>query len=899
MKKNFFKKLSFVLALAMIISTIAPAAGAFAAEALHLNSTKKYLHLSPDSKYGPSEFDFNISHATRGSKAAWLSSDEDVATVDETTGYVVATGVGTATISVEVTAKDGTVTPLEATVVVRDNIDSIDSIYCQTDAAQDLTKLAVGKDYDFGRKYTTEAGLHTGTGSKTRWFVNAAATKATINDAGVFKATAAGDYTLTCVTFQSTEKAEAWEVAFAADPASTLNVLASKTQNVTVVPSVLATSQVDLDTFKVTFDCDMSASTFASTAVLYQILNDKEITTGAEKIKTVTFDTATGKEATIDVLAPFSSGVTYKLVSGALVATFKAASTDIADVKSIVFDDFTVNVNGTPTDMHDSVKGLNADGAVIKTGADADFAGLVSFSYGGDATKGFTNDDQCFIYTAGYSTTVTATFSNWIYDDAKKEYVEVKATDSAVATGVETDTSIAAGSISFAINHDVAAADGDTTGWNTTFSVPSGDPVFEIHYRYKTNDDLNNFKYDDAGFTFKTDNPDKLLVFDNNMVPIAQGSVVVLVLKDGKTVTAFTVNIAPARTFVLASFDKSGITLGNSTDVDAREDRTVTISGKDSQGDVVTPTIDAVEIERAPVGVDKAAVLANFGVTVPAANSDGSQSIQIFGSNGGTAVTPGAYTFLVTVGSGVLGTTKQVRFTTIVLDAFTNPAVVRWSFELSSNSVELKDITGNTTVNADVYGYNAAGARVIKVDHSNFTAEVQYNGAGFGTRVDGALGTLGVTAGAPGLLSLYGTGTYFVTYKAADNNPAAGVTNVFNNKAVGMVVGNAQLSVTDSTTTATSIKTSSVSAATVVDVDGAVQAAIEFKLNDNVIVADGAHVFTYFTSDGSAVVAPSAGAGLVIANSTLYVDHVTVVVTVAAGVTRTYSIDVKKTIAIK
>ena len=52
MKKNFFKKLSFVLVLAMIVSVIAPAAGAFAATAPKLNATKKYLQLDKDGEVG-------------------------------------------------------------------------------------------------------------------------------------------------------------------------------------------------------------------------------------------------------------------------------------------------------------------------------------------------------------------------------------------------------------------------------------------------------------------------------------------------------------------------------------------------------------------------------------------------------------------------------------------------------------------------------------------------------------------------------------------------------------------------------------------------------------------------------------------------------------------------------
>lgn len=908
MKKNFFKKLSFVLALAMIVSVLAPAAGVFAADELELNKSERTLLLGQE---GKDDYNFNIVGTKgKGWKYEWSSSDEDVATV-ASNGVTTAVGVGTADITVDITDKKGEdVASLTAKVTVKNNIKEITEIYMQTKDAPALDKLLANTEYDFGRKFETYGGLTTTT-SKTYWTVSS--DNATIDKNGVFKATEAGTYTITAYAFQSWAKCDDWKALN--DPAATLNVLATKSIDVTVVPSVVKTQQIDLDSFKVVFDTDMSKSDFAANAVLYQVLNDKDITTGAEKVKEVKYDT-TGKEVTFDILAEFNANATYKLVSGDFVASFKAADPSIDNVKTIEFNDFNVDVNSaTGTSMLSAIKGVNADGVAIKSGADLFAAGTLSFEFKGDLTKGFISGTDCYIYTLGYSTTVVASFSNWVWDDAEKKYVEVKATDTATATGIETDTNLTPDTLSFAIN---SAETENTTyditklAYGNTFSVPAGDPEFYIHYRYKTNDDPDNFKYDTtvpAGYTFKTDNPDKLLVFGNTMVPVATGNAYVLVLNaDGKTVTAFTVTVTPARTFVGATADVTAVQLGNSTDPDAAETKTITITGTDSLQDVVDPTITAVEVINAPAGVDKTAVKDLF---VQADSIDDSaadkSTLKVYGSK--TTDTPeaipsGAYTLLVTVSASSQGVTftdtKQVRLSVMVLDA-SDTTVTRWAPELSVYSIDRKDIIYATAgvdpkVTAGVYGYNAKGARVKKAPETDYEIALSYNGNAFTKNVNANDFLVGEDG--TGTWDIYAIGVYTVAFKAIDNNSETpGCQNVFN-KADGMIIGYKQLEVKDTTTTACNIKASSVDATTVSDIAGAVLAAFEFKI-DNTTINTGTGTFTYYTSDGQHAVAGSDGSGPVTAGSTLYIDRITYEIAQGGSTTYVYTINVKKTIAVK
>jgi len=146
MKKSFFKKLSFVLASAMVLTAVAPASGALAAKAPKLNAKSKYLHLDVE---GKNEFNFNIKNKKKGWKYAWSSANEDVVTVNKKNGVVTAEGVGSTKVSVVITGKDGAeVDELSAKVTVRDNIKSL-TITNKPEG----DKLAVGEEQQLQQRF--------------------------------------------------------------------------------------------------------------------------------------------------------------------------------------------------------------------------------------------------------------------------------------------------------------------------------------------------------------------------------------------------------------------------------------------------------------------------------------------------------------------------------------------------------------------------------------------------------------------------------------------------------------------------------------------------------------------------------------------------------------------------
>ena len=89
MMKSFFKKLAFVMALAMVVATMAPAAQASAAEALGIvaQNDDTWTVLETDkAEVGAKDLDYRYKGAPKNYKEldpTWASSDETVATVDK------------------------------------------------------------------------------------------------------------------------------------------------------------------------------------------------------------------------------------------------------------------------------------------------------------------------------------------------------------------------------------------------------------------------------------------------------------------------------------------------------------------------------------------------------------------------------------------------------------------------------------------------------------------------------------------------------------------------------------------------------------------------------------------------------------------------------------------------
>ncbi len=895
--KNFFKKLSFVLALAMIVTAIAPAAGAFAASAPALSAKgTKYLYLGNETK---SSLDLNVTNKPAGASYVWSSSKKTVATVDK---YGVVKGVkqGKTTVSLAITKKDGSKTTLSVDFVVRNNIKSFTGIVSADNA--DIAKLVTGKEYDLNSKFTTNGGSTTSTSSVARWSVDS--DKATIDvKTGLFKATEAGTYKVTVNAFETATGADAW-VALN-DKASTVGVKATGTFEVTVLTSLVSTKQVNKDTVELTFDGDVSKSTLEKDLVFYQLVNDTPITTGAEKIKSVSFDT-TGKVAKVVMYAPFTAGSKYKVVAGTFVSTFTAATANVKDLKTIVFDDFNVKDTDTSgVSMLQYVKGLNADGVAILTGAELAAAGTLTFTYGGDNTKGFVSGSTMYLYSENATAAVTVNFIGYVYDDVEKKFVDVKATDSALATYVKVDSSVNNASVSYLLDGTSGNKNSTATGWATSFQLPAGDGLTYIHSRYQTKDasDVTVYSYNDGFFTYTSSDPNKLLVNGQTMLPLAQGEVTVLVKLTSdltKVVGTFTVQVIPARTLAGATADVGTVTFSNTSVLGAVETKDVIITAKDSMGAVVKDatttylaydsTVDGIDFVSSPGSAD----LSLLDIVVAPNAADGTFKITF----GGEGATPGVYQIKVKVSSVVLNASTYVTLAVVVQDASVATPVA-WGVSLDNTTIDLKTATAADVlehkITASVYGYNAKGARVIKESNAKYSIKVFLDGVEVTTNVTSTVAAdeIDVVKLAANTYSYFKTGTYVVQFIAADTTTG---------KPAGALLGTVQFTVKDTTTTSVDMLKSSVTydAATLGTVQKALKDAFEVKVNGVALDLGALTIVNIKSGTGSAALNADSGAVAIVAGTTLYIDSFQVKVADTAGTGFRYlTIDVKKTIAIK
>jgi len=197
--KNFFKKLAFVLTLALVISCLAPAAQkAEAAQTWSLNKSTVYLYLNQTATK-KNVYDLSFSNKPANYLTAysynWSTADAAIATV-ATGGVITAVSVGKTTVSCVVTDKaTGTVeTTLQCAVDVRENASKVEI----TNA---ITATTAGQTYKFERTMYNGAGKTTPT-DQTKWLCDPTDAVEFSAD-GTAKFVKPGTVTVWCETYQS------------------------------------------------------------------------------------------------------------------------------------------------------------------------------------------------------------------------------------------------------------------------------------------------------------------------------------------------------------------------------------------------------------------------------------------------------------------------------------------------------------------------------------------------------------------------------------------------------------------------------------------------------------------------------------------------------------------------
>ena len=587
MKKKFFKKLSFVLALAMMISVIAPAAGALAASGLKLNSTNKYLHLDVE---GKDEYNFNFTAGKKkGYQYFWYSTNEKVATVNPKNGVTTAKGAGKTTIICEVTDADGEfVDTVKATVTVRDNIKEVK-------ISNPVETLKVNEEHDFNRSYVTVAGNTKGSGSVTRWTVEPSE-GATINDKGVFVATKAGEYTITARSFQSKAKYNDWK---ADDVSYAKYVLAEDTTVVKVGATMVEAKQKNLSKVDVKFSSPMDKDEVKENIYVHYVIGDVDIK--EQKIKDVKLS-ADGLTATVAIYDTFVPKATYKVTYPEMdPKTFVAATTSPEDVVGI-------NITTTRAKVYENTEVkfelLDKNGVVINQPVDvSNLNSRVVLESSNEYTSLIGN--MLTIFKVNDTTTVTATYHTYEFINGN----EIVYKDAQTVVGVEEADLRAEELLAWTIVNDGTAPNFDSG--KTKDFIAAGDKGRRLYVQLKLNNSagtkVNNY---DPAYVNKiklTSSDSSVLFVDETgyLIPVKQGVVRVTVEYDDTEkflagthtyVASFTVTVSPERKPArLSVADAYYPNVSNSTGIEGiawSDDQTVRVHLLDQYGDKVVDNLD-------------------------------------------------------------------------------------------------------------------------------------------------------------------------------------------------------------------------------------------------------------------------------------------------------------------
>ena len=680
MKKNFFKKLSFVLALAMIVTALAPAAGAFAAKAPKLSATTKYLYLDVD---GKNVYDFNISNKVTGWKYLWSSANEDVAEVNAKNGVTTATGAGKTTVSVVITDKDGEeFDELTATVIVRDNIKELTITNLPTDG-----KVAVGVAHDFNRSYVTVANKTKGTSGITRWSVDS--TDATITDMGVFTATKAGEYTITARAFQSKAKYTSW-LSDATKYAS--YVTAETTYKVTVAASMTGVKQTALATAQVTFD---SAMTDVDKNIsVYQVVGATKV---KQLVKEVKMDDAK-KVATVTMYVNFTPEATYVVdYTGMKSVQFVSARTKAEDVKSVEVSTKTAVLN---TAKVVEFKLFNADGVDITT---PELKTRVTMTSTGEAYTSFVSGNTLYMYKKDVTTTVKAVYHTYKYN-ATTGVEEGNLEATGVITCVESDPTNVTGLNAWTIKGVAETPDYS----NVKHTIAAGDLGKKLFVKLNTLTGTTTGTVDSvansSAFEFTSSDQSVLMVYGTGSLVANKEGTAVIVVKYGtgstKTpVATIEVTVGAKRAASQFSLSSYEFTLSSNVTLDDTKDLTITL--KDQLGDdFAYTTYDAEKLS----GPASAVLTTGTGLTPLTGGK-----IRFDGSPSGAAATEGTYVYKITV--------KDIsRVVTVVVTNPSEATAQYYRLDLSATNIDLKAAAEkvNKDVAITVYGYANNGIKVTK-----------------------------------------------------------------------------------------------------------------------------------------------------------------------------------------
>jgi len=704
--RSFSKKLAFVLAAAMVVTVVTPAAQAKAADDFTLNRTEQTLYVNKGVNdkgvvggglYGNVQmYDFNLKNKPSNWKDygyTWTSSNEKVAKV-VSGGITTAVGVGTATISCVITDKaTGEIaTTLTAKVTVKANAKEV----IISNAAQyDDQVVEVGDVVDLNRTLVDENGNKSSSKGKyvtdlTKWVaepnkgveINQSNGQYTFTEEAV-----AGDYKLYCYTYQSDKYTNRTAVS----------------EPVTVVLSDASFEAVQnsLTKFTMNFGAPVKALTVNDVEVIRLLEAGSSVYEYPQAVKSVKL-ADNGLSATVEMFTNFQNNVNYVIKVNGFDDYTMTASAGVPVAMTISSNEYAVSpfvTAGTNQKLYYRL--YDANNVDVTTGAETVLFNTESFATDGSY---YVAGDMIWFLKAGLSTTVVAEYQGRFENGVQVGKVSAKfdfhSVDAVPVTlkGV-TDATVT----SFGNDKTLSLPKNDVATLKVKVAKSQGD-VVEIT--------ANNQPIDGIGSITFTDTTPGILALDKGtMTLVTRNQGIATIIVNLKTLDSngndvetpigvVTITVVAPRALSTVTVDKPLTTVGTGTDYTTE---IVKLIAKDQYGKDVTISDVAFS------GVNETANSVIAGVSYIGGNQ-----IQLNGD----------------VLSGALGTAKAIQLT--------YRAKVNNSKEVSfSVLVKTVDDTQNNFISIETTGGFGEVARTVDSKNAKsvtFTTYLVNNGIKISTQ---------------------------------------------------------------------------------------------------------------------------------------------------------------------
>lgn len=707
MKKNFFKKMAFVLAAALVVPMAAAPGGTVKA------AKEPALAKTNTNVYEGNKYTYTMNHVASGQTVKWTLSGagKDYAILSQANGKKTQLSISTGK---KMGAKNA-VLKITGTVYDKNNkvVKAVaDDVKIKVNATNLGMKLATANvstsalplntDIKFNRIITPANAT-----SATYWSVadaqGAATSGATISSKGVFRATTAGQYKIVAVAKNAKNGA--------VKATATMNVTAGTAQPTPPAQTgLLSVTQTELAKLTAVFGTDLT-SVKASDFTITKTEANVQIPVS---INTVALDGTDKKKVVIDLSMDLRDGKIYTVSYGGKSVQFTATDGKVASVgitpSQIPYDKETV-IYAVAKDA----KGIVVE--KVKMGESSVNLDV----YVESNTSGYVNEDKLYLPQIGNTAKATVTYHTNQYDSSGNEVGAIK--NEFTITAVNSTTAIKE------IRYSIDTAE---PNWKATkvsddkHAISIGDTLEKKVWFYITDINGNDITTD---YKISSSNENSLLIdskefyegdTSSSIAGFKQGTYYILIQdkKNSNTVGSAGITVrsegyAATMVFGVSSLMVAG---NNGSIADAQEDiQEVSVEVRNQYGEKVRADYGTVEpIGSAPYMVDWHPDYNKLTV------------------NGSLAAKSGTFTYRIKAEAGGRTVSKNLTVTVKMPTGSTSSYDVMLSGDnLSGNKVDISidnTTAGDITLNArvvekrnGVYFRDASNVTKIEMVRSNNT----------------------------------------------------------------------------------------------------------------------------------------------------------------------------------